>query len=88
MAIDFDCSCSTTISTMRCWSAWKEPIGTPNCLRVSKQSSVTALSVSMMPTASAPSAAMVRKVLMRGKRSLASLRLHDCDRALDRVFDP
>jgi hypothetical protein len=34
MAIERACSVAMTMSTMRCCSAWKRPIGWPNCLRV------------------------------------------------------
>ncbi len=44
------------MSAMRCCSAWKLPIGTPNCLRVRRYSSVAALAASIAPSASAQSA--------------------------------
>ena len=41
---------SITMSTIRCCSAWNDPIGTPNCLRVFKYSSVASLADLIAPT--------------------------------------
>ncbi len=49
------------MSTMRCCSAWKVPIGTPNCLRVFRYSSVVSQANFIAPTASAQISA-VREV--------------------------
>ena len=55
------------MSTMRCCSAWKVPIGTPNCFLVFRYSSVVSQENFIAPTASAqartvaarPSAAVI-----------------------------
>jgi len=52
------CSLATNMSTMRCCSAWKVPIGTPNCLRVLRYSSVVSQENFMAPTASAQTSAV------------------------------
>jgi hypothetical protein len=59
-AIERACSAAMNISAMRCCSAWNLPMGTPNCLRSSSRSSVASFSATMMPTASAQSAATPR----------------------------
>ena len=48
------------MSTMRCCSAWNVPIGTPNCLRVFRYSSVVSLANFIAPTASAQSSAVAK----------------------------
>ena len=45
------------MSTMRCCSAWNAPIGTPNCLRVFRYSSVVSQANFIAPTASAQESA-------------------------------
>ena len=62
LAIDRACSPLITMSTMRCCSAWNAPIGTPNCLRVLRYSSVVSLAYLIAPTASAQSSAMAKSV--------------------------
>ena len=52
-AIERACSWVTNISTILCCSAWKAPIGTPNCLRVFRYSSVVSQANFIAPTASA-----------------------------------
>ena len=41
--IDRACSSAIIMSTARCCKAWKLPIGTPNCLRVFRKSTVRAM---------------------------------------------
>ena len=48
------------MSTMRCCSAWKVPIGTPNCLRVFRYSSVVSQANFIAPTASAHTSAAAK----------------------------
>src|SRR5258706_4587352 len=60
MAMERASTALMVMSAMRCWSAWKRPIGWPNCLRVFRYSSVASLSASMMPIASAHNAALPR----------------------------
>ena len=50
------------MSTMRCCSAWKVPIGTPNCLRVFRYSSVASQANFIAPTASAQTSAVAKSV--------------------------
>ena len=59
-AIDFACSYATKMSTIRCCSAWKVPIGTPNCLRVLRYSSVASQENFIAPTASAQMSAVAK----------------------------
>ena len=61
----------TNMSAMRCCSAWKRPIGWPNCLRDLVYSMVVAFVASMAPTASAHSAAMPRSTA-RSSSAVAS----------------
>jgi len=61
-AIDFACSWAMYMSTMRCCSAWKLPIGTPNCLRVLRYSSVVSQANFIAPTASAQIRAVAKSV--------------------------
>ena len=49
---------------MRCCSAWKEAIATPNCLRVFVYSTVLPSSASIAPTASAQTQSVARSILM------------------------
>ena len=51
---------STNISDMRCCSAWKRPIGWPNCWRVFRYSLVMASTASMQPRPSATCASAAR----------------------------
>ncbi len=45
---------------MRCCSTWKDAIGTPNCLRVFRYSSVASLAYCIAPMASAHSSAVAK----------------------------
>src|SRR5664279_186465 len=47
------CSVATNMSAARCCRVWKLPIGTPNCFRVFRYSTVVFSDSSIMPTASA-----------------------------------
>ena len=47
------CSSATNMSTDLCCSTWNEPIGTPNCLRVLRYSTVSSCRAAIAPTASA-----------------------------------
>ena len=57
------CSYEMTMSTMRCCSAWNVPIGTPNCLRVLRYSSVVSQANFIAPTASAQTSAVAKSVV-------------------------
>ena len=50
------------MSTMRCCSAWKVPIVTPNCLRVFRYSSVVSQANFIAPTASAQISAVAKSI--------------------------
>ena len=47
------CSSATNMSAARCCRVWKLPIGTPNCFRVLRYSTVVFSDSSIAPTASA-----------------------------------
>src|SRR5581483_1166457 len=73
-AMERACSVAITMSTMRCCSAWKVPIGTPNCLRVLRYSSVASQAYCIAPTASAQASAAAKSSTCSRRRTPPSRR--------------
>src|SRR6266702_128567 len=59
------CSSAISMSTARCCSTWNVPIGTPNCRRVFRYSTVSSCMAAMAPTASAHKAAIASSTTRR-----------------------
>ena len=72
--IERDCSALIRMSTIRCCSTWKVPMGTPNCLRVFRYSSVVSFANLIAPTASQQASTVAKSTAssMAGKAWPAS----------------